>query len=204
MSDALMTMTGYAESRGLDKSTISKQVAAGLIPVVHIPGRKWVKIDPAAADDARAKNLDIAKRTRGNPVIPASNAVEKQEPAPAALPLEEPAPEQATLPSSANPAYIDAKAASIALDVQKKQIDLMRQRGELVLKKTVDEGAEKAARMVRDKVLASVDELAELVFSAENLNAARVKLRAGLKSALTELADTLQQTDFAPTENAAA
>lgn len=180
----LMTITAYAQSVGLDKSTISKQVKAGQIPVVQVPGRKWAMIDPVAANEARARNLDNAK-SHTEP-LPEQPATESE------LPLK----------TGVQSAYTEARATSVALDVQKKQIELMRQRGELVLKRQVEDGAQKTARMVRDRILAVADDLAEAVFGSDNVNSARVVLRAGLKTALGELADSLQQPDNAA--NAAA
>ncbi len=52
----LMTMREYARSRHLNVSTISRQVARGVIPA-HA-GR----IDPHEADLARERNLDVRKR----------------------------------------------------------------------------------------------------------------------------------------------
>ncbi len=53
MSETLVSMAGYARSRGLNPSTISRQVRNGLIPV-H--GEKRL-IDPEEADEIRARNL---------------------------------------------------------------------------------------------------------------------------------------------------
>lgn len=54
----LITPAEYARSRGLAKSTISRQVRAGKIPV-HSG-----KIDPHEADLARKTNLDNSRRPR--------------------------------------------------------------------------------------------------------------------------------------------
>ena len=51
MQQKLITIAKYANLRGLNRSPISRQVAAGKIPTID--GR----IDPAAADRARERNL---------------------------------------------------------------------------------------------------------------------------------------------------
>ncbi|MBM3744853.1 MAG: hypothetical protein FJW34_03530 [Acidobacteria bacterium] len=48
-----MTPAGYARARGLNRSTVSRQIRAGVI-TLDPDGR----LDPAAADGARAANLD--------------------------------------------------------------------------------------------------------------------------------------------------
>jgi len=52
----LVTAAGYARLRNLNRSTVSRQVKSGLIPI-HDGGL----IDPAEADRARERNLDPAK-----------------------------------------------------------------------------------------------------------------------------------------------
>ena len=52
----LITAAAYAKLRGLSRSTVSRQVRAG-----QIPTRNGL-IDPIAADSAREKNLDPARR----------------------------------------------------------------------------------------------------------------------------------------------
>jgi len=57
MQDAtLITPAEYAPSRGLAKSTISRQVRQGKIPM------HGGLIDPAEADEARKNNLDMSRR----------------------------------------------------------------------------------------------------------------------------------------------
>lgn len=192
----LMTMTAYAISRGLDKSTISKQVSAGLIPVVRIPGKKWVKIDPDAADEARARNLDGAKSRsalENLEIPPRREKVDTADAMPAV------STDDLLAKPTGNLAYTEARATSVALDAQKKQIELMKLRGDLVAKKKVEDGAQKAARLVRDRLLSVSDEIAETVFGADSVNSVRLALRSSLKKALIELADLLQQADYAPT-----
>jgi hypothetical protein len=56
-----MTQTAYAKARGVNKSTISKQIAAGILKL-----NKRGLVDPKEADAARANNLDQAReRDRG-------------------------------------------------------------------------------------------------------------------------------------------
>jgi hypothetical protein len=50
------TQRAYARSRGLDPSTVSRQVAAGIIPTRAVAGRRL--IDARAADAARLEGLD--------------------------------------------------------------------------------------------------------------------------------------------------
>lgn len=57
---AAMSMRAYAKSRGLNPSTVSRQVAKGIIPTIA-DGQDKGLIDPVAADAARAIGLD----TRG-------------------------------------------------------------------------------------------------------------------------------------------
>ena len=52
----LITAAAYAKLRGLSRSTVSRQVRAG-----QIPTRNGL-LDPIAADTAREKNLDPARR----------------------------------------------------------------------------------------------------------------------------------------------
>jgi hypothetical protein len=53
----LITKAEYARRRGVNKSTISRQVSAGIIPT-HGPEKL---IDPAEADEALARNKDPAR-----------------------------------------------------------------------------------------------------------------------------------------------
>jgi hypothetical protein len=55
-SGKLVSQAEYARIRGLAKSTVSRQVRSGVIPLVN------GKIDPAAADLAREGNLNPARR----------------------------------------------------------------------------------------------------------------------------------------------
>ncbi|MGB4101063.1 MAG: hypothetical protein WBK91_04065 [Alphaproteobacteria bacterium] len=55
----MMSLSSYASSRGLDKSTISRQVNSGVIP--HTRDGSRIMIDPDAADAARSKHLNFSK-----------------------------------------------------------------------------------------------------------------------------------------------
>lgn len=58
MHQQLMTFRAYAASRDLNVSTVSRQVAAGKLPIVVQPSGERL-IDVAAADKARASNINI-------------------------------------------------------------------------------------------------------------------------------------------------
>lgn len=189
-----MTPAAYAKSRGLDKSTISRQIKAGQIPVLPpLPGKKRALIDPAVADQARARNIDPAKssKTFSRPEAPAPL------PVPAAPPPADETPvkrEAAATPVKAagDGDYTRARTESVTLEAQHRRLKLLQATGDLVAKGEVEEAAQKAARMLRDRILAAGEDLAELIRDAENMNVARVVMREGLRRALEGLAEDMR------------
>jgi hypothetical protein len=57
--EKLVSPASYARSRGLNRSTISRQIGAGKIPTIG------GLVDPKAADAARQRNLSGARRGQG-------------------------------------------------------------------------------------------------------------------------------------------
>lgn len=143
----LITQAEYARRRGLNKSTVSRQVRDGIIPT-HGSRRL---IDPAEADDARATKTDPTRGRRKSAAPskkPASKP--KQQKAPEverAKPGPKPGARSAASVSNAV-SFADARAYGQDLKNQQAEIELARLRGELIdrdaVRKTMAELAQAA------------------------------------------------------------
>lgn len=119
----LITQAEYARQRGLNKSTISRQVRDAIIPT-H--GERRL-IDPAEADEARRTKTDP---TRGRHKPKAPPAEKKQAPQRDVRPVPStPSPRAKTSDSAS---FADARAYGQELKNQQAEIELARLRGELI------------------------------------------------------------------------
>lgn len=131
---AMLSIRGYARARGCSQTAVQKAIRAGRIALTE------GKIDSEAADRAWARNTDPAQQ-RGTLVAPAG-----REGADGAVP--------GTL------TYASARARREAALAEMAEIELQRQRGELVQTKAVCERIRALARGARDMLLALPDRLA--------------------------------------------
>jgi hypothetical protein len=167
----LMTPAEYARSRGLHKSTISRQVHAKIIPTVK------GKIDPAAADAARERSLDPAKRRK--PVKSPSGK-------PAATEATS-APEQ-PLAAKGPETFIDARARKESALADLRQQDAAQRRGDLLDRKEVQQAWAEIVLSMRGTLLLMP---ARLAYKLVGLDAAAIQeiIRKEVYSALTEMSE---------------
>lgn len=131
----LITQAEYARRRGLNKSTISRQVRDQIIPT-H--GERRL-IDPAEADLARENNTDPTRGRRNSEAAqkPAGKTPKvAQSKKLHATPEKKPEPDNSaakpTNKTSSASSYADARAYGQDLKNQQSEIELARLRGELI------------------------------------------------------------------------
>lgn len=212
----LITLTAYAERCGVDKSVISRQVKAGQIPVVHLPDRKWPMIDPAAADAARAKNIDSAKAHRhigdnaGQPLLtgsPAAAAIAAANAPPVAGAAngmltpqqadQSPAPhfaenEQAARAKDSGLDYTKARTLLVGLNARERQLELAKKEKSLVLAADVESARQEAGALVLDRLLSALDDAAEALLQYKTRHEMAVALRSVAVKALNGICDELE------------
>lgn len=191
-----MNVTEYAAHANVDKSTISRQIAAGLIPARPI-GKGRYDIDPDEADRARLANLDARKSRKVSGPTPSLLF---------AAPLEQndsddEAEDDDALAEQANETKQTAVAQgntlnsirtqSIQLDVQKKAIELARIAGDLVARDAVEEAQRQLGKTLADKIFNAFDDQAERLTIINDVREMRSVLKKIGKEVLNSMADDL-------------
>ena len=181
----LVTPAEYARRIGKHRSTVTRQMQSGLLPSHD------GMIDPVEADEARRVNLDEAKqRLRAAqpapPLPPAEPVSPLSEPE---LPLgsEEDArsagallPEEGTLKA----AQIQERRAKASL----AEIELAKQRGELVRADAVEQEWSRMVQTARDRLLLIPERLAPRLSLAKEEAECRSLLQREIEEALQALA----------------
>ena len=133
----LLTVAQYARHAGIHRSTVSRQVRAGVIPN-HAPAGKRPLIDAAEADAARAAGLDHGKRrVRAKAGAKAASA----RPADGDLPL-------------AAPTFSDARTQREQAQAGLAELNLETRAGRLVNRAAVEAAAFEAGKILRERILA--------------------------------------------------
>ncbi|MGE0717193.1 MAG: hypothetical protein AB7P02_17245 [Alphaproteobacteria bacterium] len=156
MSDRkLVTVTEYAAMVGVDKSTISRQVARGIIPNRGVPGKPL--IDPVEADAARLGGLDPSRgpgALAGQAIATAAAPVAVAEGAPAA---DTPPP----APNLRGTGYQVARTAREAMNAKLAELDYRERVGELLAKSEVENAMVKIGLEVQRQLDQRVAQLAD-------------------------------------------
>lgn len=185
MSEDYVSISKYADMRGLDKSVISRQVNSGQIPHILVNGKK--RIDPAAADLARAQNVDASKSRK--PVSGTLSAVASAAPVQApdvAYPAIQPALPLA-LADQAGPGYNDERTRLVKIQADQAALRLAETQRELVRAQEVRDASEEAFRLLRNRIV-DADDCVDQIRSAETPKAARLVYRSLMKGMLEKLA----------------
>ena len=104
----------YARLRGLNRSTISRQIGDGIIPVHN------GLLEPPEADLAREKNLDVGKRRRTAAVHPTQRAEPSAD------------PDGLPMTGSTREIFNRARAAREIAMAKERQLELRKRQGELL------------------------------------------------------------------------
>lgn len=151
----LVGVSEAAKALGVNKSTISRQVAKGIIPNHAEPGSPpLINIDEARL--ARKTDIDTSKSaTRGVGLRAGDDLFEAPDEADAVLP-----DEPAAGPDKDRLSYNTARTAAVALQAQRAQLELMRELGQLVPASEVERAAQDHARGLRDRLLGLPQQIA--------------------------------------------
>lgn len=135
--DKLLTVAQYARHAGIHRSTVSRQVAAGVIPNNAAPGKRPM-IDAAEADAARAAGLDHGKRR-----------IRRQAGAKSASA----SPNDGDL-ALAPPTFSDARTQREQAQAGLAELNLETRAGRLVNRAAVEAAAFEAGKILRERILA--------------------------------------------------
>ena len=188
---ALVGISEAAKLLGVNKSTVSRQVAKGIIPNHAEPGRPPL-VDPDEARLARTQNIDTSKsatpglglRQELFSAAPVSGQSE--------MPLaddEDDADEDKAAGSDDTVdreklSYNTARTASVAVQAKRSQAEYLREIGQLVATADVERAAQDHARSLRDRLLALPNQVAGLLASESDERKCAALLRAALKECL--------------------
>ena len=177
----MMNISAYAAARGLDKSTISRQVTKGIIPHVRDGGR--ILVDPVLADAARNRNLNFAKSRKPTSITPV-----------------EPDAAQTDLQRLQAGQQVDLNAARQIKEnyaARTAQLDYMERVKLLVPTEDVERQGFKAGREVRNRLLVLPRDIAGRL-ALENDERVIIKiLRDALIGCLIGLADEMGNVEGA-------
>lgn len=188
-----VTLSEASKALGVHKSTISRQVAKGIIPNRGTHERPMVDIDEARA--ARSGNIDTAKSSslglglRDQPELRVkqnADAGESQQ----AIDFEDdgdaPAPSD-----SGKLSYNTARTAAVAVQAKRQQMEFMREIGQLVSKADVERAAEDHARILRDRLLGIPSQIAGALAVENDERKCAGIVSAALKECLTQLVEAM-------------
>lgn len=171
-----MSQRAYARYRGCSPSTVHQAIQRGRITLVD------GKIDPELADRQWASNTDnsvVKNSETGNP-----HHKRAEDAPPDSLPMESPGGGNG---SSAS--YARARAARETFQAQLAQLQLQRERGEVVDANEVKIAAFNAARRARDQLMALPDRAAAIVAALETTEECHEVLREEVERICKELSN---------------
>src|SRR5262245_5311276 len=179
----LLGVRAAARELKLNPSTISRQIAAGIIPNRGTADAPMV--NPAEARAARAAHVDRSKQRGPNAPLFAGE-VPAAAPRPVE-PVEDPDTDDDETASPATPpsdrlSYNTARTARESYQAKLAQLEYEERIGRLVPKSEVELEAFDAARLLRDRILAAPGQLATMTEERE----IAALLRDELRRALTE------------------
>jgi hypothetical protein len=180
-----VNLQAYANHRkahnliGQTRVSVLRAINTGRLeePAVRREGRGWV-IDPALADEQWATRTGISVN---NPRPPAAVIrPQKRQASTGSTP---------SLPSPGGPSYAEARRAREVYRAERERIELMKEKGELVLAADVKQEASRLARQVRDLLLIIPNRLAAKLAGMTDQDQVRSELQGEIESALRGLAD---------------
>lgn len=185
-------LVGVSEAARLldrNKSTISRQVAKGIIPN-HAAAGQPPLINIEEARQALRHNIDTSKSaTRGVGLRAGDDLFEAEDDVEAALP-DEPV---AGGPDKDRLSYNTARTAAVALQAQRAQLELMRELGQLVPASEVERAAQDHARSLRDRLLGLPQQIAGELSGQTDERKIIAILTAALKACLTDAVKMMEQ-----------
>ncbi len=185
---ALVGISEAAKLLGVNKSTVSRQVAKGIIPNHAEPGRPPL-VDPDEARLARTQNIDTSKSA--TPGLGLRQDMFSAPPAPSGQSEMSLADEDEDEAAGADDpvdreklSYNTARTASVAVQAKRSQAEYLREIGQLVATADVERAAQDHARSLRDRLLALPNQVAGLLASESDERKCAALLRAALKECL--------------------
>lgn len=188
----LVGISEAARALGRNKSTISRQVASGIIPNHGEPGKPLVNIEEARA--AIAANVDRSKSStpglgvrspdgmeheQSKAVQPDLGLDDEDDYAPAAG-----ADEQV---SADKLSYNTARTALSAVQAKRAQMDYMRETGQLTPRVDVERAAEDHARILRDRLLGIAPQIGGMLATETDERKCAAIVSKAIKECLTDV-----------------
>jgi hypothetical protein len=173
MEGDFVGVSEYARRAGLNKSTVSRQIASGIIPVVGHDGRGRPLIDPEVADTARARYVEQMK----SPLFRAGSI----------------GGSRMSIPAESGEGYAninEAKATKASFDAKQSELDYLERTGKIVAKESIEQEAWRCARELRNRLLAIPKTIAGVLAAEQDERVVADLLRKALTAALSAAADT--------------
>jgi len=167
----LISPAEYARQRGLSKSTVSRQIRDGKIPM------RDGMVDPREADKARRLNLDHRKRHRRPEPQPKERA--SAQPAPAPRGDKEPAPIS----------LVEAQIKHEIAKASKTGLEAAKLRGILVDAEEMAQAWSRQIVSAREHILQLPSKLAPKVAVESDVLACQFLIEREVRSLLTELSE---------------
>jgi hypothetical protein len=162
----------YARLRGLNRSTISRQIGDGIIPVHN------GLLEPAEADLAREKNLDVGKRRRTAAVHPAQRAEPSTD------------PDGLPMTGSTREIFNRARAAREIAMANERQLELRKRQGELLEASEVELAWTQALTSFKNRLLSLPDKLAPKMAACSSVLECRAMIDQEIRKVLIALSKT--------------
>lgn len=185
----LVGISEAARALGRNKSTISRQVASGIIPNHAEPGKPpRINIDEARA--AIAANVDRSKSSTPGLGVRSSDGMEQNGGQPTlGLDDDYDAPPAAVddQGSADKLSYNTARTALSAVQAKRAQMDYMRETGQLTARADVERAAEDHARILRDRLLGVAPQIAGALATETDERKCAAIVAKAIKECLTEV-----------------